>query len=144
MAIATINPADGLLLKTFEPLSDSQIDEKLRRAVDTFSRYRKVPFAERARMMIKAAGILDTEKETLGRLMTMEMGKPFRAGVDEAVKCAWACRYYAENAERFLVDEVIQTTASRSYIHYQPLGPILAVMPWNFHSGKSSASRLQL
>ena len=132
MAIATINPATGLLLKTFEPLSDWQIDEKLRRAVDTFSKYRKVPFAERARMMIKSADILDKEKETLGRLMTMEMGKPFRAGVDEAVKCAWACRYYAENAERFLVDEVIQTTASRSYIHYQPLGPILAVMPWNF------------
>src|SRR5205807_6198628 len=132
MAIATINPATGLLLKSFEPLSDSQIDEKLRRAVDTFSRYRKVPFAERARMMIKAAGILDKEKESLGRLMTMEMGKPFRASVDEAVKCAWACRYYAENAERFLADEVIETTASRSYIHYQPLGPILAVMPWNF------------
>src|SRR5437899_1182344 len=132
MAIATINPATGLILKTFEPLSDSQIDEKLRRAVDTFSKYRKVSFAERARMMIKAADMLDTEKETLGRLMTTEMGKPFRAGVDEAVKCAWACRYYAENAERFLVDEVIQTTASRSYIHYQPLGPLLAVMPWNF------------
>src|SRR5207245_3714423 len=122
----------GLLLKAFEQLLDSQIDEKLRRAVDTFSKYREVPFAERARMMIKAADILDTEKETLGRLMTMEMGKPFRAGVDEAVKCAWACRYYAENAERFLLDEVIQTTASRSYIRYQPLGPILAVMPWNF------------
>src|SRR3989454_11045226 len=132
MVIATITPATGLLLKAFEPLSDSQIDEKLRCAVDTFSKYRKVPFAERARMMIKAADILDTEKETLGRLMTMEMGKPFRAGVDEAVKCAWACRYYAENAERFLLDEVIQTTASRSYIRYQPLGAILAVMPWNF------------
>src|SRR5947209_3800786 len=132
MAIATINPATGLLLKSFEPLSDSQIEEKLRRAVDVFSKYRKVPFAERARMMIKAADILDKEKESLGRLMTMEMGKPFRAGVDEAVKCAWACRYYAENAERFLADEVIETTASRSYIHYQPLGPILAVMPWNF------------
>ena len=131
MAIATINPATGLLLKSFEPLSDSQIEEKLRRAVDVFSKYRKVPFAERARMMIKAADILDKEKESLGRLMTMEMGKPFRAGVDEAVKCAWACRYYAENAERFLADEVIETTASRSYIHYQPLGPILAVMPWN-------------
>src|SRR5438309_7205764 len=132
MAIATINPATGLLLKSFEPLSDSQIEEKLRRAVDVFSKYRKMPFAERARMMIKAADILDKEKESLGRLMTMEMGKPFRAGVDEAVKCAWACRYYAENAERFLLDEVIQTTASRSYIRYQPLGPILAVMPWNF------------
>jgi len=82
--------------------------------------------------MGKAAEILDGEKATFGRLMTTEMGKPFRAAVDEAVKCAWACRYYAENAERFLADEVVETTASRSYIHYQPLGPILAVMPWNF------------
>jgi len=82
--------------------------------------------------MGKAAEILDGEKDAFGRLMTTEMGKPFRAAVDEAVKCAWACRYYAENAERFLADEVVETTASRSYIHYQPLGPILAVMPWNF------------
>ena len=64
--------------------------------------------------------------------MTLEMGKTLRSAIDEAVKCAWGCRYYAENAERFLADEVIETTASRSYIHYQPLGPILAVMPWNY------------
>jgi succinate-semialdehyde dehydrogenase/glutarate-semialdehyde dehydrogenase len=132
MAIATINPATGELLKTFEPLSDAQIDQKLQRAVDAFSKHRKLPFAERARMMNKAAEILESEKEHFGRLMTTEMGKPFRAAVDEAAKCAWACRHYAENAERLLADEVVQTTASRSYIHYQPLGPILAVMPWNF------------
>ncbi len=132
MAIASINPATGELLKTFEPLSDSQIDQKLQRAAEAFSKYRRLPFAERARMMGKAADILDGEKDNFGRLMTTEMGKPFRAGVDEAAKCAWACRYYAENAERFLADEVVETTASRSYIHYQPLGPILAVMPWNF------------
>ncbi len=132
MAIASINPATGQLLKTFEPLSDLQIDQKLQRAADAFSKYRRLSFAERARMMAKAADILDGDKDAFGRLMTTEMGKPFRAGVDEAVKCAWACRYYAENAERFLADEVVETTASRSYIHYQPLGPILAVMPWNF------------
>ena len=132
MAIATINPSTGQLLKTFESLSDSQIDEKLQRAAHAFSQHRRLPFAERARKMGKAAEILDGEKATFGRLMTTEMGKPFRAAVDEAVKCAWACRYYAENAERFLADEVVETTASRSYIHYQPLGPILAVMPWNF------------
>jgi len=132
MAIASINPATGQLLKTFEPLSDSQIDQKLQRAAEAFSKYRRLSFAERARMMAKAADILDGEKDAFSRLMTTEMGKPFRAGVDEAVKCAWACRYYAENAERFMADEVVQTTASRSYIHYQPLGPILAVMPWNF------------
>ncbi len=83
-------------------------------------------------MMVKAAEILESDKEKFARTMTTEMGKPFRAAVDEAVKCISACRYYAENAERLLADEVIETAASRSYIRYQPLGPILAVMPWNF------------
>lgn len=83
-------------------------------------------------MMLKAADILEAEKESFARTMTTEMGKPFRSAVEEAVKCAWACRYYAENAERFLADEIIETAATRSYIRYQPLGPILAVMPWNF------------
>src|SRR6202163_1503585 len=132
MAMASINPATGQLLKSFEPLSDSQIEGKLRRAAEAFSRYRRTTFAERARMMVKAAEILESDKEKFARTMTTEMGKPFRAAVDEAVKCVSACRYYAENAERFLADEVIETAASLSYIHYQPLGPILAVMPWNF------------
>jgi succinate-semialdehyde dehydrogenase/glutarate-semialdehyde dehydrogenase len=132
MAIATVNPATGQLVKSFEPLTDSQIEEKLQRAADTFSKYRKVPFAERARMMLKAGAILESEKEIYARVMTTEMGKTFRSAVDEAVKCAWVCRYYAENAERFLTDEVVETSASRSYIRYQPLGAVLAVMPWNF------------
>ncbi len=132
MAIATVNPATGQLVKSFEPLTDSQIEEKLQRAADTFSKYRKVPFAERARMMLKAGAILESEKEIYARVMTTEMGKTFRSAVDEAVKCAWVCRYYAENAERFLADEVVETSASRSYIRYQPLGAVLAVMPWNF------------
>jgi succinate-semialdehyde dehydrogenase/glutarate-semialdehyde dehydrogenase len=132
MAIASINPATGQLLKSFEPLSDTQIDAKLQRAAEEFSKYRRTSFADRARMMVKAAEILESDKEKFARTMTTEMGKPFRAAVDEAVKCASACRYYAENAERFLADEVIETAASRSYIHYQPLGPVLAVMPWNF------------
>ncbi len=132
MAIATVNPATGQLVKSFEPLTDSQIEEKLQRAADTFSKYRKVPFAERARMMLKAGAILESEKESYARIMTTEMGKTFRSAVDEAVKCAWVCRYYAENAERYLADEVVETSASRSYIRYQPLGAVLAVMPWNF------------
>lgn len=132
MAIATVNPATGQLVKSFEPLTDSQIEEKLQRAADTFSKYRKVPFAERARMMLKAGAILESEKESYARIMTTEMGKTLRSAVDEAVKCAWVCRYYAENAERFLADEVVETSASRSYIRYQPLGVVLAVMPWNF------------
>jgi succinate-semialdehyde dehydrogenase/glutarate-semialdehyde dehydrogenase len=132
MAIASINPATGQLLKTFDPLSDAQIDQKLQRAASAFCQHRRLPFADRARMMLKAAEILEAEKEALARIMTIEMGKTLRSAVDEAVKCAWACRYYAENAERFLADEVVETSASRSYIRYQPLGPILAVMPWNY------------
>src|SRR5712692_6728835 len=132
MAIATINPATGQVIKTFEPLSDAQLEVKLQRAADTFTTYRKVPFAARARMMLKAAAILESEKETFGRTMTTEMGKTLRSAVDEAAKCAWVCCYYAENAECFLADEVVETTASRSYVRYQPLGAVLAVMPWNF------------
>jgi succinate-semialdehyde dehydrogenase/glutarate-semialdehyde dehydrogenase len=132
MAIATVNPATGQVLKTFESLSDAQLEEKLQKAADTFLRYRKVPFAERARMMLNAATMLEKDKEHCARVMTTEMGKTFRSAVDEAAKCAWVCRYYAENAERFLADEIVETTASRSYVRYQPLGPVLAVMPWNF------------
>ena len=132
MAIASINPASGQVLKTFEPLSAVEIEAKLRLAAEAFSKHRKVPFAERARMMVKAAEIIEAEKESYGRTMTLEMGKPIRAAVEEAAKCAWVCRYYAENAERFLADEKVETAATNSFIRYQPLGPILAVMPWNF------------
>jgi succinate-semialdehyde dehydrogenase/glutarate-semialdehyde dehydrogenase len=132
MAIATINPATGKVEKTFEALSDAEIEVKLQTAADTFAKYRHVPFAERAQMMLKAGEILEKEKENFGRVMTTEMGKTFRSAVDEAAKCAWVCRYYAENAEKFLADEIVETTASRSYIRYQPLGAVLAVMPWNF------------
>jgi succinate-semialdehyde dehydrogenase/glutarate-semialdehyde dehydrogenase len=132
MAIASINPANGKLLKSFEPLSDVQIEEKILLACKTFREYKKVPFADRAAMMLRAAEIVEKEKETFGRLMTLEMGKPYRAAVEESAKCALACRYYAENAERFLADEVVVTSAKKSYIRYQPVGPVLAVMPWNF------------
>jgi len=132
MVIAIVNPATGQVLKTFEALSDAQLEVKLQKAADTSSSYRKTSFAERARMMLKAGEILESEKEHCARVMTTEMGKTFRSAVDEVAKCAWVCRYYAENAERFLADEVVETTAKRSYIRYLPLGPVLAVMPWNF------------
>ena len=132
MAIATVNPATGQVVKTFESLSDAQLEVKLQKAADTFLSYRKTPFAERSRLMMNAAAVLEKEKETYARVMTTEMGKTFRSAVDEAAKCGWVCRYYAENAERFLADEVVETTAKRSYIRYLPLGPVLAVMPWNF------------
>ncbi|MGA8870323.1 MAG: NAD-dependent succinate-semialdehyde dehydrogenase [Candidatus Acidiferrales bacterium] len=132
MAIATINPATGELLKSFEPLSDSQINEKIRRAAEAFPKFRALTFAQRAPMMREAADILESEKNAIARLMTTEMGKTLRSAVDEAVKCAWVCRHYADRAEAFLADEIIQTNATRSYVRYQPLGIILVVMPWNF------------
>jgi succinate-semialdehyde dehydrogenase/glutarate-semialdehyde dehydrogenase len=132
MAIATINPATGELLKTFEPLTDAQIEEKLQRATNAFTKHRKMPFAERTRLMLKVAEILEKDKEVFGRLMTTEMGKTYRSAVDEILKCASGCRYYAENAERFLADEIIETSASRSFVRYLPIGPVLAVMPWNY------------
>ncbi|MDP9158768.1 MAG: NAD-dependent succinate-semialdehyde dehydrogenase [Acidobacteriota bacterium] len=132
MAISSVNPATGELLKTFEGLSDTQLEEKLRLAASAFTKHKKLPFPERARLMNKAAEILETEKLELGKVMTLEMGKTLQSAVDEAVKCAWACRYYAEHAQHFLADEVVETNASRSYVRYQPIGVILAVMPWNY------------
>jgi succinate-semialdehyde dehydrogenase / glutarate-semialdehyde dehydrogenase len=132
MAIATVNPATGEVVRTFEPLSNAQIEAKLQLAADTFPRFRRLSFAARAAMMNKAAEILERDKDALGRLMTLEMGKTFRSAVDEAVKCAWACRYYAENAESYLADEEVATNARRSYVKYQPMGVVLAIMPWNF------------
>jgi len=132
MPIASINPATGELIKKFESLSDSEIEDKLACAVSAFKSYRNSTFAERAEKMYKAADILEKEKTRLGRIMTTEMGKPLWAAAEESAKCAWVCRYYAEHAEKFLADEIVQTTASKSFIHYEPLGTILAVMPWNF------------
>jgi succinate-semialdehyde dehydrogenase/glutarate-semialdehyde dehydrogenase len=132
MAIATINPATGQTVKTFEELTNAQVDEKIQRAVDAFPKFRKLTFADRGKMMLRAAELLESEKNTLAKLMTLEMGKTLRSAVDEAVKCAWVCRYYAENAEKFLADEVVETPASRSFIRYQPMGAELVIMPWNY------------
>jgi succinate-semialdehyde dehydrogenase/glutarate-semialdehyde dehydrogenase len=132
MAIATVNPTTGKTLKTFEPLSPQEIDHKISRAAELFPKFSRLSFAERAKMMLKAGEILESEKNELAALMTTEMGKTLRSAVDEAVKCAWACRYYAENAGRFLADDVIATTATRSFVRYQPLGIVLVVMPWNY------------
>lgn len=132
MAIATINPATGETLQTFEALSDSQLEERLVLAAEAFRRHRRSTFAERAERMMRAADILETEKEKFGRLMTTEMGKPLKSAMEETAKCAWVCRYYAETAERTLADEAVETNATHSFIRYQPLGVVLAVMPWNF------------
>ena len=132
MAIASVNPATGEMLKSFMPLTDAELATKLDLSARAFNAYRKSGFSFRAARMIRAAEILEEEKNIFGRLITLEMGKPIQAAIDEVVKSAGACRYYAEHAERFLADEVIETTASRSYVRYQPLGPVLAIMPWNY------------
>ena len=131
-AIASVNPATGITLRTFEVLSDGEIDERLARAVAAFSVYRRTPFAERARRMRDVADRLEAQRETLGRLATTEMGKPLTAAIEEVRTCALACRYYAEHAEARLADEPVETGTARTFIRYEPLGPMLAVMPWNF------------
>jgi succinate-semialdehyde dehydrogenase / glutarate-semialdehyde dehydrogenase len=132
MPIASINPATGETMRTFEPLAWEALDAKLEQAAAAFKTYRCTSYRDRAGCMAAAGEILEGEKEQLGRLMTLEMGKPFKAGISEAEKCAWVCRYYAEYGEALLADEEVATDAERSYVHYQPLGAVLAIMPWNF------------
>ncbi len=131
-AIASVNPATGQIVRAFAPISETELEARLQRAADTYHRYRRTSVGERAHLLLKAAEILEADKEKFGRLMVLEMGKTLKAAVEEAAKCALGCRYYAENAERFLAEEVVPSNATRSYIAYQPIGPILAVMPWNF------------
>src|SRR5438874_5700886 len=132
MAIASTNPATGEKLKEFSAFSGAEIEKRLKRAEHAFQQHRRESFPKRAQLLVSVATLLEREKKDLARMMTLEMGKLFRASVEEIEKCARGCRYYAENAERFLEDEVAQTSAARSYVHYEPLGAILAIMPWNF------------
>jgi len=132
MAIASINPATGEKLKEFAAFDDAEIDKRLKRAEEAFAHHRREPFAKRAQLMMAAASLLEQEKDRLARMMTLEMGKLFRAAQEEIVKCIRGCRFYAENGERFLEDETAQTDAARSYVRYEPLGAVLAIMPWNF------------
>jgi succinate-semialdehyde dehydrogenase / glutarate-semialdehyde dehydrogenase len=135
MAIATVNPATGETIKTFDELSDDEIDRRLEAAAVAFAAYRRTTFAQRAAWLTAAAEILDAEKEDVARMMTTEMGKTLVSARAEVAKCATGCRFYAENAERFLADEPVDPStvgASAAYGRYEPLGPVLAVMPWNF------------
>ncbi|MGB5714322.1 MAG: NAD-dependent succinate-semialdehyde dehydrogenase [Waterburya sp.] len=132
MAIATINPATGETLKTFTPLTDAEIETKLTLAQSTFEQYSHTTFAQRSQWLNQAANILEKDKLKFGQIMTTEMGKPLQSAIAEAEKCAKVCRFYAEKAPEFLADVLIDSDASKSYVAYQPLGVILAVMPWNF------------
>jgi succinate-semialdehyde dehydrogenase/glutarate-semialdehyde dehydrogenase len=135
VAIATINPATGETLKTFEEMGEPEVERCLTAATTAHASYRLTSFAERAQWMRRAADILDGEQDQIAAMMTTEMGKTLAAAKQEVAKCATACRYYAEHAEGFLADEPADADAvgaARAYVKYQPLGPVLAIMPWNF------------
>jgi succinate-semialdehyde dehydrogenase/glutarate-semialdehyde dehydrogenase len=132
MAFTSLNPATGEKLKAFPLHDETEIEKRLQRAVQAFVHHQHRSFDERAQLMMAAASLLSTEKDKLARIISLEMGKVLRAASDEVEKCSRTCRFYAENAERFLGDKIAQTQAARSFVHYQPLGPILAIMPWNF------------
>jgi succinate-semialdehyde dehydrogenase/glutarate-semialdehyde dehydrogenase len=130
--IASINPATGEPVRLFDELTDAQLEAKLAGADHAYRAYRRTSFADRARWLRAAAEMLESGKDRIGRIMTLEMGKPIAAARAEAAKCAWACRYYAENGERLLAEELVEASPGRNSIRYRPIGPVLAVMPWNF------------
>jgi len=132
MSIATINPSTGEIIKTFTPLTDAEIERKLERAQKTFENYRNIPVAQRTQWMNNAADILSQNHDRFGRMITLEMGKTYLSAIAEVEKCALNCRYYAEHAVEFLSDIPVATDAKKSFIRFQPFGPVLAVMPWNF------------
>jgi succinate-semialdehyde dehydrogenase / glutarate-semialdehyde dehydrogenase len=132
MAIATVNPTTGKVSQTFTPFSPDAIEAAIATATATFQTYRHTSFADRSTWLNQVATLLELRREEYAALMTLEMGKPLKAAMAEVDKCAWVCRFYAEQGEKFLADEAIGTDASQSWISYQPLGVVLAVMPWNF------------
>ncbi|HYJ06719.1 MAG TPA: NAD-dependent succinate-semialdehyde dehydrogenase [Chthoniobacterales bacterium] len=132
MPIASVNPTTGETLKDFAVLDTREIEEKVARAAGAFETHRRLSFAQRAERLIAAAELLDQEQDRLARIMTLEMGKLLRAAGDEITKCVRGCRFYAEKAEQFLTEQDVRTEATRSYIRYEPIGPVFAIMPWNF------------
>ena len=132
MPLISRNPTTGEVLASYEEDKEVKIEQKLALAERTFPEFRHLSFHERAGWMERAAEILESGQDRFGRLMTLEMGKTLASARAEAAKCATACRYYAANAECLMADEGVETGASRTYVRYQPLGPVLAIMPWNF------------
>lgn len=132
MTLESRNPATGELLAEFAELTPPELEERLARAAAAAPRWRATPVAERAAVVRRVGELLDAEKERLGRVMTREMGKPIRAAVAEAAKCALACRFYADHGPAFVADESVEDADHQSFIAYEPLGVVLAVMPWNF------------
>jgi succinate-semialdehyde dehydrogenase / glutarate-semialdehyde dehydrogenase len=132
MAITSINPATGETLGEFEEITEGEIESRIAAAVRAFETYRRSSFDERSAILQDTADLLEEEVDSLARTITLEMGKPIGAARDEVRKCASGCRYYAENGARFVEEEIIQTGAACSSVRWQPLGVVLAIMPWNF------------
>ena len=132
MTFRSINPATGDMLAEFPALAPADVQKRIAIAADTAPRWRATAVAERAAMVGRLGELLEKEKERLGRIMTLEMGKPIRAAIEEAAKCALACRYYAEHGPAIVADQPVEDEGHRSFIAYDPLGVVLAVMPWNF------------
>ncbi len=132
MGIASINPATGTVVKTFDALTHEQLSQKIERSQVAFRQFRSTSYGQRSQWLHRAAEILEQESERFAPLMTLEMGKPIREAIAEVKKCAWVCRYYADHGEAFLADRPAESDGSEAWIRYQPLGTILAVMPWNF------------
>ena len=132
MPIRTINPATGEQLREFSSLGAADIERKLARAAEAREKWSRTRIAERARVVRRAGELLEERKERYGRLMTLEMGKTLRSAIEESTKCATGCRYYAQHAEEFLDDELVDVTGETGYVAFQPIGVILAIMPWNF------------
>ncbi|HEX5971421.1 MAG TPA: NAD-dependent succinate-semialdehyde dehydrogenase [Gemmatimonadaceae bacterium] len=132
MTFRSINPATGQVLAEFAAHAPADVEQRLAAASASAPRWRTTPVAERAAMVRRLGELLEAEKERLGRIMTLEMGKPIQAAIDEAAKCAVACRYYADHGPSFVADQQVEDEGHRSFIAYDPLGVVLAVMPWNF------------
>ena len=132
MPIRTVNPATGEQLREFSSLGKADIERKLARAAEAREKWSRTPVAERARVVRRAGELLDERKEQYGRLMTLEMGKTLRSAIEESAKCATGCRYYAQHAEEFLSDELVDIEGETGYVAFQPIGVVLAIMPWNF------------
>src|SRR5881392_4445380 len=132
MGIASINPATGEITKSFDPHRHDKIELALKNASSAFEKHRRSSFADRARKLERAAEILEKERERFAGIITTEMGKLLRGSIDEIEKCARGCRFYAEHGEKFLREQIVSSDARRSYVRYDPLGVVLAIMPWNF------------
>ena len=132
MAMISENPANGQIIAEYEETTDQEVRTIVRRTHEAHLQWKRTPVSHRAALMKEAAAVLRRRAREFGELMTLEMGKPITGGVAEVEKCAWVCDYYADNAESFLADQEVKTDAGRSFITFQPIGVVLAVMPWNF------------